>query len=130
MNRPGGEVALHITVDPTSSLSESARAKLGQALKRDLRKLPNARVEAVADYTAIDSAKAAGEALTLGALVLAIAPNIVEQALIAIREWVQRPGAIPVKIQFQKGTKKISVQFDASVASSDEIKKLAREILN
>jgi hypothetical protein len=87
--------------------------------------LPTARITQLPDPSA-DGAR--GDAFTLGALVLAVGPVFVEQAIGIIRDWCGRPGAKPVKITVKVQDREITSEYDASRITPDEITTLVKAL--
>ena len=73
-------------------------------------------------------AGARGDAFTLGALALAVAPVLVEQVLQLVRDWSARPGAKPVKVAVRIGDREISAEYDASRMTVEEVQAVADKL--
>ncbi len=116
-----GETArLELRLD-RAGLDDEAVDELTRSLRRSIEEadLAGARVERV---TADRPTGAKGDAFTLGALALAVAPVLVEQVIQPIRDWSARPGAKPVKVAVRVGDREVSAEYDASLMTVEEIR--------
>ena len=122
-----GETAwLELRLD-RAGLDDEAVDELTRSLRRSIEEadLAGAKVDRVA---ADLPAGARGDAFTLGALALAVAPVFVEQVLQLIRDWSARPGAKPVKVAVRVGDREISAEYDASRMTAEEVRAVADEL--
>lgn len=72
--------------------------------------------------------KAVGEAVTIGAILLAVLPAAAPSLIDYVKEWTLRPGNIPIKIKAQVGNRNIEAEFDPRVTNKDDVVALVREI--
>jgi hypothetical protein len=110
-----------------AGLDDEAVDELTRSLRRSIEEadLAGARVDRVAGDL---PAGARGDAFTLGALALAVAPALVEQVIQLIRDWSARPGAKPVKVAVRVGDREISAEYDASRMTAEEIQGVADKL--
>ncbi len=69
-----------------------------------------------------------GEAMALGALLLAVGPVDVKQVLGMVRDLFNRPGGTPTKVSVERSSGKVAVEFDPRHTSAEEITALARQL--
>lgn len=69
-----------------------------------------------------------GEAIALGAVVLAVAPAAVEGVLALIRDLLARMGTMPTKVTVERAGQKVTVEFDPRRTSVEDISALARTL--
>nr|MCH9699356.1 hypothetical protein [Gammaproteobacteria bacterium] len=74
-----------------------------------------------------EGTKAAGEAVTIGMLLLQVLPATLPALMSFFQEWTLRPGNRPVKIKTQVQDRSIEVEFDPRVSSADEIAALTQK---
>ena len=65
-----------------------------------------------------------GEAVTVGALVLAVLPAAVPAVIDYVKEWTLRPGNTPIRVKIQVGEKIAEAEFDPRVIAKDDVVKL------
>ena len=119
-------VRLELAIDP-SGLDDEATDGAARSLRRaiDEADLDGVRAEPVRGEA---PSGAKGDAFTVGALALAVAPVLVEQVLQLVREWCTRPGAQPVKVHVKVGDREISGEFDASTMTPAKISAIAKKL--
>lgn len=116
-------VRLELRLD-RGGLDDESVDRLMRSLRRaiDEAELASVRVERP---TGEAPAGSRGDAFTLGALALAVAPVLIEQVLQLLREWSARPGAAPVKISVPVGDREISGEYDSSRMTAEEVRRIA-----
>ncbi|TVR82716.1 MAG: hypothetical protein EA405_05850 [Rhodospirillales bacterium] len=122
-------VELKVVVMPDGDCTADGVALVARRIREGASDHPDvARVQA-ATAPAPTGAKA-GEAMLLGALIVALAPVAVEGLLNLIRDILSRPGAPPVKVAVElagRGTVAIEIPSGASPA---EVQALAHRLLD
>ena len=112
--------------DTTPEEIQAATRRLSVALAER----PEVEAVTAATAPAPEGAKTGGEVVALGALLLAVAPAAVEFVLGLIRDMLARPAAPPVEVAVEiEGRGKFVIKVPTH-ASRDEIKALARELLD
>jgi hypothetical protein len=126
MGGAGEAARLELRLD-RADLDDEAADRLTRSLGRAIEEadLAGVRVDRVADDL---PAGARGDAFTLGALALAVAPVLVEQVIQLVRDWSTRPNAKPVKVVVKAGDREISVEYDAARMTVEEIRALADKL--
>ena len=110
-----------------AGLGDEAVDELTRSLRRSIEEadLADTKVDRV---TGDLPAGARGDAFTLGALALAVAPVLVEQVLQLIRDWSARPGAKPVKVSVRVGDREVSSEYDAARMTAEEVQAIADQL--
>lgn len=126
MTRDSAEAALLLSLDRAGvdderldELVRSLRGAIEEAELDGVRSLPT-------DGSV--PAGARGDAFTLGALALAVAPVLVEQIIGIVGDWSNRPNARPVKVSVRIGDREISGEYDAATMTASEIAAVAGEL--
>lgn len=71
---------------------------------------------------------AKGELFALGALLMAVLPAALPEAIAFLKEWALRPGNHHVKIKVATRYSSTEVEFDPRTVSKDEVMRLATEM--
>ena len=102
-------VIVHIVAGDKADTCEVEEATL--SLMRDLEDSDLAESMSRQTAAAPSGAKA-GEVLTAATVILTVLPAAVEQLLGLLRDWVGRPGNLPVKLKVSCGDRSIEAEFD------------------
>jgi hypothetical protein len=122
-----GETAwLDLRLD-RAGIDDEKLDQLTRSLRRTIEEadLEGARVERVAGDL---PAGARGDAVTLGALAVAVAPVLVDQLIQIIRGWCARAGTKPVKVAVRVGDREVSAEYDAARMTAEEVEAVARTL--
>lgn len=65
-----------------------------------------------------------GDALTLGALILAVAPGAVSASIEFLKDWLLRKSDETIRLKLQRGDQLVELEYNAATTSVDEIKTL------
>ncbi|GIF52127.1 hypothetical protein DFJ67_6335 [Asanoa ferruginea] len=110
--------SLRIRLDVTADVDDDVLARMTGDLRDELLDLDVDSVERPSGGPAPDGTKA-GEVLTAGALLLAVAPSVVEGVLAVLTSWLSRqPSDVTIEIDGQTFTGPVTrEQRDALVAA-------------
>jgi len=110
--------ALRIRLDVSADVDDDVLARMTGDLRDELLDLDVDSVDRPSDGPAPDGTKA-GEVLTAGALLLAVAPSVVEGVMAVLASWLSRqPADVKIEIDGQKFAGTVSrKQRDALVAA-------------
>jgi hypothetical protein len=109
------------------TLSEEESARLGRALARELRQLDAVEEVRPATLNVPEGARPA-EALTWGALILAIAPVALDQLIDFLRNWSKRSGGQRTKISVQVADRRIEGEYDPACMTPEQIEDIAKRL--
>jgi hypothetical protein len=123
-------VNLKISLVAAGDTTPEEIAAAARRLSVALAERPEVEAVTAATTPAPEGAKTGGEVVALGVLLLPVAPAAVEFVLGLIRDMLARPAAPPVEVAVEiEGRGKIAIKVPTH-ASRDEIKALARELLD
>src|SRR4051794_29676822 len=106
-----------------TGLDGDSLAQLTRSLQRAIDN-GNLPTEAFEQSEGESTPGAKGDPFTLGVLALAVAPAIVEQVIGIVRDWGNRPGAKPVKVSVKEADNELTIEYDASKMTVQEIQKI------
>jgi hypothetical protein len=104
---------------------DDAIAQATQQLRTNLMNLDGIEaVERPSPSTGEDLGGAKGDALTLGALILAVAPGAVSATIDTLKEWLVRKSDETIRLKLQRGEQLVELEYNPATTSVDEIKTL------
>ena len=83
-----------------------------------------AAVERPSPSTGEDVSGAKGDAVTLGALILAVAPGAVSATIDFLKDWLVRKSDEKIRLRLQQGDHLTELEYNPATTSVDEIKTL------
>lgn len=122
-------LTLKLSIETTPGMDHTQVADAGLVLRRELEDAPFAEfVEVPAAEAGPRPGSKGGEALTLGALLLAVLPEAVPAAIGFIKEWALRPGNRPVRVRLQAADKALEVEYDPRTMTADDVDALVASL--
>lgn len=119
-----GSIEARVYLSRSEGLDESELEERQRFLQRELADLPIVEwVERPRGGSAEPGTKA-GEALALGALVVAVAPVVLPVLIEFLKEWSLRPGNRPLKVKVARGDRSTEVEYDPRTLTAEEVKAL------
>jgi hypothetical protein len=121
MNNSGETESVRLEI---VSDDEDTTAHAIQQLRTNLRNMDG--IEAVERPQAKedDLGGGKGDALSLGALILAVAPGAVTVSIEFLKEWLLRKSDASIRVKLQRGDQLVELEYNAATTSVDEIKTL------
>lgn len=111
----------HLHPDDVDRMARNLRSELTELSSIE-------KVELAAEQEGIATgAKGAGEAVTIGALVIAVLPTAIPALFEYLKEWTLRPGASPLRIKVQEGDRTLEAEFDPKRVSQTEVESLVEK---
>lgn len=102
--------------------------RLSRDLQRELQEQDVEEVDLLAEGKAPSGAKSA-EAITLGALAVAVLPAMVPRLIEFLQAWTMRGENRKVKIKTQVGDRAVEVEYSPETMSSQEVDDLVAQLL-
>ena len=118
-------LTLYVDVGEDADADELDR--LTRQLRAEMQELEVESVELVKEDSVPDGAKPA-EAVTLGALAVAILPSIVPKVIEFLQAWSMRTENRAVKVKTQIGDRSLEVEYSPTTMSQDELKHLVETL--
>lgn len=123
----GNLVNLMVQIDIGEDASAGEVGQLTRQLRDELLDLEVESVELVKTGTVPAGAKSA-EAVTLGALAIAVLPTIIPKFIEFLQAWSMRGESRKVKIKTQFGDRLVEAEFSPTAMSHDELKSLVETL--
>jgi hypothetical protein len=101
--------------------------RLTRQLQAEIQELDVESVELVKDQTAPEGTKTI-DAVTLGALAVAVLPTVVPKLIDLLQSWIMRGEGRAVKIKTQVGDRSVELEYSPQAVSSDELKGLVDKL--
>ena len=121
-------VRLAIEVARGSGIDDADLDQMTRSLQGELEDLDFVEEVGQQTETSVPQGAKVGEAVTLGALAMAILPGAIPALFQFLKAWSQRPDSEPVKIKIQRDDRSMELEFDPESVSSDEVQRLASEL--
>jgi len=81
-------------------------------------------VERPSTSTGEDLSGAKGDALSLGALILTVAPGAVSATIDLLKDWLVRKSDETIRLKLQRGDQLVELEYNPATTGVDEIKTL------
>lgn len=110
--------------------AEANAEELDQVTRHLLNELRDLDLESVARVRGgpTPAGTKAGEAFTMGALAIAVLPNVIPKLVEYLQAWTLRNSNRTLKIKTQHGDHAVEVEFDPKTISSDEVTDLVEKL--
>jgi hypothetical protein len=118
----GKHVSLTLHIDAADADAEELD-RLTRHLRAEIRELDVESVEFIREDTLPQGAKSA-EAVTLGALAVAVLPGVVPKLVELLQAWSMRSESRAVKIKTQVGDRSLDVEYSPATMSQAELRSL------
>lgn len=107
------------------SIDDDTTARATQQLRTNLMNMDGIiEVEHPSSSAGVDQPGAKGNSLTLGALILAVAPGMVSTTIESLKDWLLRKSDETIRLKLQEGDHLVELQYNPATTSVDEIKGL------
>jgi hypothetical protein len=122
-------IQLLVQLSGDESIDDVSLDDLSRSLRRELEDLRfvtdvDQRVGTDQSNTMPPKGTKAGEWLALGALLMAVLPEALPEAIAFLKEWALRPGNHHVKIKVQSHSSSVEIEFDPRTISKNEVMRL------
>jgi hypothetical protein len=101
--------------------------RLTRQLLTEIKELEVESVELAKDETAPAGTKSI-DAVTLGALAVAVLPTVVPKLIDLLQSWLMRGEGRAVKIKTQVGDRSVELEYSPKTVSPDELKSLVDKL--
>jgi hypothetical protein len=123
-NSEPSELTLQIDAGPSSDIEELDQ--LSRLLRSEIEELGVESIELIKDTKPPVGTKSA-EAVTLGAMALAILPKAVPNLITLLQQWVMRAQGRKVSIKTKRGNRSVEVEYGGSMSPA-ELKSVVRDL--
>ena len=114
---------LTLLIDTGEEADADELGRLTRQLRAEIQEMEVESVELVSDETLPEGAKSA-EAVTLGALAVAVLPEAIPKLIDYLKSWVTRRDDRTIKIKTQVGDRSLEVECSPKTMPPDELKSL------
>ncbi len=119
---------LTLRVQPGRDILVEELDSLARQLRDEIEELRIAEAELLRGEAAPARTKSLGEAVTLGALSLAILPQAVPKLIEFLQGWSLRGEGRKVAISVERGDRKVALEYSAGALSPEDVRVLVDDV--